>query len=42
MKLETVTEKDILDFFINFINYESLGKIDNAHLVRSDLADNYA
>ena len=26
----------MLDFFINFMNYENLGKIDNAHLARSD------
>lgn len=33
----------MLDFFINYTNYEKLGQIDNSHLVHADSdPENYA
>ena len=29
-------ENDILDFFVEYMNFESLGRIDNSHLAIAD------
>ena len=31
-----VTYNDMLDFFIDYVNYEKLGQIDNSHLIHAD------
>ena len=36
MEKHEVTDDDMLDFFIEFMNYEALGKIDNSHLALAD------
>ena len=35
-------EKAMLDFFVEYMNYESLGKIDNSHLALADQSENLA
>jgi RNA-dependent RNA polymerase len=41
--VENVTYSDILDFFIDYANCESLGVIANTHLIQADLdLENYA
>ena len=32
----------MLDFFVEYLNYEKLGQIDNSHLVKADRAVFYA
>ncbi len=32
----------MLHFFIEYLNYEKLGQIDNSHLVKADMSENYA
>jgi hypothetical protein len=32
----------MLTFFIEYLNYEKLGQIDNSHLVKADLSINFA
>jgi len=32
----------MLDFFVAYMNFENLGKIDNSHLAKSDYSDNLA
>lgn len=37
-----VEDGEMLDFFIDFMNYESLGKVDNSHLALADESANLA
>lgn len=39
---ENVTYEKMLDFFIEYLNYEKLGQIDNSHLVTADRSEHYA
>ena len=32
----------MLDFFVRYMNYDILGKIDNAHLIISDMSSEMA
>ena len=32
----------MIDFFIEYLNYEKLGQIDNSHLVHADQSPHYA
>ena len=34
--------KDMVHFFIEYLNYEKLGQIDNSHLVKADQSVNFA
>ena len=35
-RVKPIEEYEMLDFFIIYMNYESLGKVDNAHLALAD------
>lgn len=34
--------EEMLDFFIEYLNYEKLGQIDNSHLVKADQSEHFA
>lgn len=40
--VENVTIRDIIKFFVNYISYDNLGQIANAHLATADIAANGA
>ena len=35
-KKDNIEYREMLDFFIDYVNYEKLGQIDNSHLVTAD------
>jgi hypothetical protein len=39
---ENVSYEKMLNFFIEYLNYEKLGQIDNSHLVTADRSEHYA
>jgi hypothetical protein len=32
----------MVDFFVEYLNYEKLGQIDNSHLVHADMSEFFA
>jgi RNA-dependent RNA polymerase len=40
--IENVGYDKMLNFFIEYLNYEKLGQIDNSHLVTADRSDHWA
>jgi RNA-dependent RNA polymerase len=34
--------EEMIDFFVEYLNYEKLGQIDNSHLVHADMSEFYA
>lgn len=39
-KTNNISYDQMLDFFIDYVNYEKLGQIDNSHLVHADQDEN--